>query len=88
MLSLIVGSKPANIFYTQVSGLTNLKGDSSSVRGIYVCRVGYDRQANQEFVLRYQRDGEWVVQKSEWTDRKVDRVRSDGHHGLITLHTL
>lgn len=29
-----------------------------------------------------------VVQKSEWTDRKVDRVRSDGHHGLIALHTL
>lgn len=65
-----------------------LRGTVLPWKGICVCRGGCDCWVNQEFVLRYQRDGGEEIKKSEWTDRKADSARSDGHHSLITLHKL
>lgn len=35
-----------------------LRGTVLPCKAVCVCRGGYDRWINQEFVLRYQRDGE------------------------------
>lgn len=47
------------VYFTPVTVVALvLRGPVLPRRGICVCRGGYDGQANQEFVLRYQRGGQ------------------------------